>query len=186
MKKWRLMDSEPVLLTPWLVVYKNQYEVMDGKIISDYYVIKRKDFVLLVALQEDKLILVRQYRPATDRVYLSLPAGFLEPGESPEDGARREMTEETGLSVVSCRLLGELDPLPGYIQSRAYVVWCELGSWESRKFGTYDDEMEIDEVVKVEWKEAVKMIVRGEINEMQAVSAILLAKEVVMDTYRSS
>jgi len=82
--KWQLLKSTPVLSTPWLSVLKNQYRVSEGEVIDDYYIVSRNDFVLVVALKGGKLILVRQYRPATDRFYLALPAGFLQPDESPE------------------------------------------------------------------------------------------------------
>ena len=130
---------------------------------------------LVVAIQHDKLVLVRQYRPATDQFYLALPAGFLEPGEPPEVGAKRELLEETGFSAVECRLIGELHPLPGYIQSTAFEVLCKITAAK----GGQIDHLEIDDVLEVGWEEALRMVVRGEINEMQAVSAILLAKEIL-------
>lgn len=173
MKKWHLLKSDTVLDTPWLSVLKNQYEIGDGKIVDDYYIVKRNDFVLIVATLDNKFILVRQYRPGTDQFYLALPAGFLNLEEQPEVGAERELLEETGFSAKNCRLIGELHPLPGYIQSTAYVVLCEAVSAVEKEF----DE-EIDEVVMVKWDEVLQMIVNGAINEMQAVAAILLAKEI--------
>jgi ADP-ribose pyrophosphatase len=175
MKKWRLLKSDTVLSTPWLSVLENKYEIAEDKIVDDYYIVKRNDFALVIAVEGDKLILVRQYRPATDQFYLALPAGFLCPGESPEVGAQRELLEETGFSAAKCRLIGELHPLPGYIQSKAYVVLCEVSNTNMEEL----DRSEIEEVLKVNWEEVLQMIVRGDINEMQAVSAILLAKEIL-------
>lgn len=177
MKKWRLLKSDTVLSTRWLAVFKNQYEIAEGQVVDDYYIIRRDDFVLIVALKDDKLILVRQYRPATDRFHLCLPAGFLDPGESPEAGAKRELLEETGFPATECRLLGELHPLPGYLQSIAFVVLCEVSAAST---GTFD-QLEIEEVVEVGWDEVLQMILHGEISEMPAMAALLLAKEVLAD-----
>ncbi len=175
MKKWRLLKSDPVLSTRWLTVFKNQYEITAGQVIDDYYIIRRDDFVLIVALKDDKLIMVRQYRPATDRFYLGLPAGFLRPGESPEAGAKRELLEETGFPATECRLIGELDPIPGYLQSKAFVFLCQVSAANT---GTFD-QLEIEEVLEVEWEEALRMILRGEITEIPAIAALLLAKEIL-------
>lgn len=175
MEKWQLLESNTVLETPWLSVHKNKYQVNKSNTIDDYYIIKRSDFVLVIALRDDSLVLVRQYRPATDKFYLALPAGFLQPGEEPELCARRELLEETGYSATECKIIGELHPLPGYIQSRAYIAHCELAPGRSGEF----DQQEISDVVEIELSTVMKMIVKGEINEMQAVSAILIAREIL-------
>src|SRR5438132_7557355 len=53
----------------------------------------------VVAVQEDgQVLLVRQHRPAVDAQILELPAGLIDPGETPEQCARRELAEETGFS----------------------------------------------------------------------------------------
>ena len=174
MIKWQLLDSVLVLSTPWLSVHKNQYDVGDGKIVDDFYIVERSDFVLIVANRNHNLILVRQYRPATNQFYLSLPAGYLGLGEPPEVAAKRELLEETGYSATRCNLIGELHPLPGYIKSTAYVIVCEE-ILESNAGGT--DPLEISEVVEVAWTEVIEMIIQGEMKEMQAVAAILMAKE---------
>lgn len=173
MKKWHLTQSEKVLYTPWLSVYKNNYRLPNGTEIDDYYVIKRSDFVLVVPVISNKLILVRQYRPATDQFYLALPAGYLHENESPEMAAQRELEEETGATANSGKLIGELHPLSGYIQSKAFVVLCDIQIWDK----AHSDEVEISEVVELDWATTLEMIMNGRINEMQAVAAILMAKE---------
>lgn len=175
MNRWRLLNSSTVLSTPWLSVFRNQYEMPRGAVIDDYYIVERNDFVLVVAIENRKLILVRQYRPATDRSYLALPAGYLQIGESPEAGAKRELLEETGSSAVNTRLIGELHPLPGYVRSIAFVVLCEVSTANTGQV----DESEITEVLRIDFETVVQMVARGEINEMQSVSAILLAKEIL-------
>lgn len=177
MTKWRLLNSDTVLATPWLSVYKNKYELAEKKVIDDYYVVKRSNFVLTIAVKDEKLVFVKQYRPATDQFYIALPAGYLAHNELPEIAAKRELLEETGYTTGSCRLIGELHPLPGYIQSTAYVVLCEK---ISKSDSATIDSLEISEVIEVSWAEAVEMIIQGKINEMQAVAAILLARESIL------
>jgi ADP-ribose pyrophosphatase len=142
-----------------------------GQEVSDYYVIERKPFVLVVALMDGKLLMVRQYRPATEQFYLALPGGYVDLDETPTDAAVRELREETGYDAFDVRQIGELHPLPGYIRSAAYVVKCRAAGTPASSI----DVEEIDEVIQVEWSEALAMIRRGEVKEMQAVAAILLA-----------
>jgi len=171
-KKWKLRRSEPVLSTEWLSVFRNEYDLGDGKTVNNYYVVERDDFVLIVALDADELLLVQQYRAATDKCYTALPAGYLSAGESPEACARRELLEETGYTATTCRVIAKLDPLPGYIKSSAYVVFCTAERARDAK----PDLDEINAVIRVPYDTVLPMILRGEIDEMQAVAAILLAK----------
>jgi 8-oxo-dGTP pyrophosphatase MutT (NUDIX family) len=168
MKKWKLLKSDKVLSSDWITVSKNQYKLNGGRVINDYYIVSKADFVLIIAHTKNKLILGKQYRPATDKFYLSVPAGNISPNENPLEAARRELLEETGYTAKSCQIIGRLDTLPGYIKSRAFVVLCEVD--ESHK-------EEFQEIVKLDWDKVVKLITKGKIDETQTVSALLLAKE---------
>lgn len=172
MPEWVLEHAEPVVVSPWLTVSKNRYRLTDGAVVGDYFVVTRSDFVLVVAQRDNGIVLVKQFRPATNRWYLSLPAGYLHAGEDAQAAARRELLEETGLTAATVRLIGELHPLPGYVRSTAHVVVCDGPAGVLCPL----DRAEIDAVRLVEWPEALAMIRRGEIVEMQAVSAILLAR----------
>jgi len=81
--------------------------------------------------------------------------------------------EETGFSAENCKLIGELHPLPGYIQSNAHIVRCDAHPDDTAE----TDRLEISEVHLMSWPDILNKIVFGEINEMQAVSAILFTKE---------
>ena len=63
----------------------------------------------VIVLKRDAVCLVRRERPPMAGLW-SFPGGRLEPGESPADAARRELAEETGLSVGPLLPLGDFDP----------------------------------------------------------------------------
>lgn len=166
---WRLVSSTAVVESTWLRVLRNEYVTRSGREMRDYYVVERSPFVLIVAEVDDRVILIRQYRPATDRTYWGLPAGFLDPNETPLEAALRELLEETGHEGSEAKLVGELDPLPGYIRSTAHVV-----RMKARRAGQRIDQDEVDEVKLVPRGDVLAMIQDGEIREMQAVAALLL------------
>ncbi len=176
MTPWELDRSETVLSNKWIEVLRNWYRINGN--LRDYYIVNRQGFVLVVAHDNaDRLVLVRQYRPATDRFYISLPAGYIEPDEEPEDAARRELREETGASAANWQRVGELHPLPGYVCSPAFVFRCELDESSGKSPDTIDDG-EIAAVLRVPRIQVLDMIISGEIKEMQAVAAILLSEAV--------
>jgi ADP-ribose pyrophosphatase len=70
--------------------------------------------VLVPVTDQGDVVLVRQYRPAIGRAVWELPAGSLEPGETPQIAALRECHEEIGLIPSHIEELGGFFPTPGY------------------------------------------------------------------------
>jgi ADP-ribose pyrophosphatase len=64
-------------------------------------IIEHPGAVAMLAWDGERLAMVRQWRHATGRVLLEIPAGTAEPGEPPEETARRELAEEVGLSATT-------------------------------------------------------------------------------------
>lgn len=80
---------------------------------------------VLVLDREERVLLVRQHRPAAGRALWEIPAGKLEPGEAPEAAARRELLEETGLSAKILVPLGAIYPTPGYSNEVIHLFWAQ-------------------------------------------------------------
>ncbi len=62
----------------------------------------------------DTIVLVRQYRHPANAALWEIPAGTSEPSESPPDGARRELREETGYLAGRMRPIGSVWTTPGF------------------------------------------------------------------------
>jgi ADP-ribose pyrophosphatase len=113
-----IRERETVFATPWFQVLAEQAQ--GGG--QPHYVIQGLDFVVIVAVTpQDQILLVRQYRTAVGEVTLELPAGHLDPGETPEQAARRELLEETGYGADTFELLGSLSPSVARFTNR---MWC--------------------------------------------------------------
>ncbi len=94
---WRVLASQIVIETPHLRLRRDAIELPGGRRIDDYYVRESRGFAVVFALTPDEgVVLVRQYKHGIGETVLELPAGGIDPGESPQACARRELAEETG------------------------------------------------------------------------------------------
>ena len=121
------------------------------------------------------VLLIRHYRHATGGFLLEVPAGKLDPGESPERCAAREVQEETGFKVGSLQSLGWIWTTPGFTNEK---IWLFLG----RELSPATQQLQSDEVLTVErvpLDQAAAMAVRGEITDSKSICAILRAREFV-------
>lgn len=75
---------------------------------------------------EGEVVMIRQFRPPINGHVIELPAGLRDPGEKPEDAARRELTEETGYAARELRFLTE-GPLSSGLSSELLTVYTATG-----------------------------------------------------------
>jgi len=124
MKKpaWRLRASSYVIDSPHMRLRADELELPDGTIVPNYYVRESLGFAVILAItDDDRAVLVRQYRYGADSIHLEIPAGMLQEGETPRDCALRELAEETGYEPARCELVAEYRPEPVRSPARAYV-----------------------------------------------------------------
>ena len=90
---------------------------------AEFYVLAAGDWVNVVAVTEDdRLVLVEQYRHGVERTTLEIPGGMVDPEDAtPEAAARRELLEETGFASDDWRLIGTVDPNPAIQSNRCYT-----------------------------------------------------------------
>lgn len=98
---WRVLASSYIVDNRFLRLRSDTIELADGSVIADYYVRESRGFVVIFALTGDRqAVLVRQYKHGIAQELLELPAGAIDPGETPLEAAGRELQEETGYSAT--------------------------------------------------------------------------------------
>ena len=103
---------------------------------GSYEIVARTDAVVVVAVDGDAVVLVRQFRPAAGGDVLELPAGKVDAGEAPEEAARRELAEETGYGGGRWEAGPVLWATPGYSEERMHFFFAdELESGDARPQG---------------------------------------------------
>ncbi len=133
-------------------------------------VIRHPGGVGVVPLIGDDVVLVRQYRVALDRPILEIPAGRLEPTESPETAGERELVEELGMRgrLVS---LGALHVSPGYTDEIIHLFAAvDIVASDREPHGA--EELEA-EVIRLPLTEALQMVGDGRITDAKSQIALL-------------
>ena len=139
-------------------------------------IIEHNGGAVIAALTEDnKLVMVHQYRKPADKVMLEVPAGKIDPGEKPLDAAVRELKEETGYTAAKVEFLTQFYPSVGYSEEVLYLYLCTGLTPGETNF----DENEAIDIEEVELDRLFKMAMSGEIDDAKTLIAILMVKALV-------
>ncbi len=134
-------------------------------------IVRHPDCVAIVPVdREENVILVRQYRWPASKVLLEIPAGKIEPGESPEQAAWRELWEETGLRPGTLEKIAGFYTSPGFCTEFMHLFLAlELEPAEQPPPSD-----EIVETVRIPSDRIEELIERGEICDSKSLVGLLL------------
>jgi 8-oxo-dGTP pyrophosphatase MutT (NUDIX family) len=125
---------------------RSDYRRPDGTIVTRE-VMDHPGAVVMVPVEGDRVLMVRQPREAVEEVTLELPAGKLDhPGEDPLSCARRELVEEVGRAAAHWRDMGGFYTAPAILTE---FIHCFLATGLTPSSGAVAEEDEAIEVV--EW-----------------------------------
>jgi ADP-ribose pyrophosphatase len=127
--------------------------------------------VIIPIFDDGTIAFVRQYRHPAVRYLLEAPAGTLDRGEVPEEGAARELEEELGFVAGRLEKLSEFFVSPGFCEEKMWVYLAtELTETKQRL-----EEDEILQVVRIPFSQALTMISTGEIEDAKTIIGVMLA-----------
>lgn len=156
--------------------------VYNGRIIDVFYdevmlpdntksfreVVRHNGGVTVLAINDDKIVMVQQFRYPINKLTLELPAGKLEKNENPLECAKRELEEETGFIADNWESLGYIDPSAGFSDEKLYLYKATNLTQKApiKIEGEFINFMEIDK------KEVINKVNNGEINDAKTICAL--------------
>lgn len=142
---------------------------LNGKIIEKE-IVEHSPSVGMIPIDRDSYVyLVQQYRHATGKCLLEIPAGKIEKGESPEKAAYRELAEEIGY-IGKFSLLTTFYLAPGYDTELMYLFVCTDLMKVPR--GKLDDDENIS-IKRIKIGTAIRKCLRGEIQDCKTIAGLL-------------
>lgn len=166
------IDGEQVFDGLLLKVHRDQVTLPDGKTAVREYITHPGAVVVIATLPDGRLILERQFRYPLRRSFIELPAGKIDPGETIEACARRELREEVGYEAARWTHLGTLHPCIGYSDERIEVFLA----LELTYVGHQWDEGEFLEILSLSPAELDAAVASGDITDGKTLSALYIAR----------
>ncbi len=174
MKPWRVLARRVVLeRPPWLTVGEQDVELPDGTVLNGFNWIETRPFAIVIPLLDgERTILIRSFKLGVGAASLSLPAGYLEAGEAPLAGAKRELLEETGHEASEWIPLGRY-VVDGNYGSGAMHAFIAKGARKVKEPESGDHEEQ--ELITVPFAVAIAKLRAGEVAQLSSAAALGLA-----------
>jgi ADP-ribose pyrophosphatase len=120
-RTWKVVRSEP---GPELILFKTRFDWLANprnQKIMRAVILEARDWVNVVALTpQERIVMVSQFRFGVRQLSLEIPAGLVDPGETPLQAAMRELDEETGYTAREWKSLGWSFPNPAFLNNREH------------------------------------------------------------------
>lgn len=123
------------------------------------------------ASPDPRVLLLRQFRHAAESFIWEIPAGRLDPGETPEQCAHRELTEETGMRASRLTPLTTIYTTPGFTDERIHLFLAS-GLEEGAHRREPDEFMEVH---PRPWSDVMKMVESGVVQDAKTLVALMFA-----------
>jgi len=136
-------------------------------------VVEHPGAVAIVAVDASgHVLMVRQFRKAVERGLMEIPAGTLEPNESPETCAARELREETGYRAGQLERLARFYSSPGFCDEELHIFLATDLEADAPQ-PEADEELTL---VRVPLEEALSMARDGQLPDSKSIIGLLLAE----------
>ena len=135
----------------------------------DFYIIESRDWINVIPLTADhRVVMIRQYRHGSREVTLEIPGGLIDPGDTPEKAAARELLEETGYEAEEYVQIGVVNPNPALFNNRCYTF---IARNAQKIRAPMPDQREDIEVVLMPISDMQELISKGEIDHALVITA---------------
>jgi ADP-ribose pyrophosphatase len=165
------VSREEVFSGALLEVRRETVRLPDGRTATREIVGHAPAVAILPLDDRGRALLVRQYRKPLEVALWEVPAGKMEPGEDPEECARRELAEEAGVTAERLEYLGRIATTPGFSDEVIHLYRAE----GLRPVGgeVASDPDEALEAATLDWAEVLRMVKDGELWDAKSLCLVL-------------
>ena len=147
--EWKEMSRSVLLKTPVFTVTSRHSISPDG-LFGDYIVSEAPDWVTVIPVHDDNFLMVKQWRHGEKALSIEFPGGVIDKGESPLEGAKRELLEETGATASKLIPLGSINPNPALFNNHFHVFCAEGLSFTGEQHLDNDEYLHFMEIPQEE------------------------------------
>lgn len=171
-KPWKTLSSREVYKSKWMRLREDVAEMPNG-VTTHYGVCEFGECVgVLPFVDDNHVVMVRQYRYVQQEGHRwEMPTGGLEPGETPEAAAQRELMEEVGYRANVLRPISTFYSSKSACQETAHLF---IGR-NLEPATAPPDETEFLEVATLPFAEVLEMVLSSEIRDSMTIIAVLHA-----------
>ena len=163
------LSTEQIYKGTLLDVRRDEVSLPNGKTSAREWIKHPGAACIIPVLPDGKIALIKQYRYPVQAEMIELPAGKLDPGEDPENCARRELEEEIGYIVGKLTFVCNIHPAIGFASEKMWIYLAE----DLVKTTKNTDHDEFLEIMSTDLTEAVKMVWAGKITDVKTIIGIL-------------
>lgn len=135
--------------------------------VSIREIVRHPGAVGILALHDNKMIVVEQYRKPLEKSQVEIPAGKLDQGEDPQEAALRELEEETGFRAETIRHICSFYTSPGFADEILHLYFAE----NLVKGSVHLDDDEFLECESITLEQARQYIAEGKISDAKTITA---------------
>ncbi len=154
-----------------VVVLKERFTLPSGRELELDVVQHPGAAAIVPFVSDSEVLLIRQYRHATGGTILEVPAGRIDPGESPAETASRELEEEVGKKAGRVEELGWIWTTPGFANEKIHLY----AGFDLEPSSSRPEDDEIIETFITPLDEALELIWRGELTDAKSALALIHA-----------
>lgn len=170
------VDSEAVFDGVLLHVKRDTVRLPDGGSGTREYIVHPGAVAILPLFDDGRILLERQYRYPLAQTLIEIPAGKIDPGESTETTARRELLEETGYTASQWSYLTTIHPVCAYSNEKV-EIWLARGL--NQAGGQKLDAGEFLEIFTLPAAEALQWVREGRVSDVKTIIAIQWAEKIL-------
>jgi len=162
------LESRLAFEGQFLRLFQDRVRCADGHLAIREYVRHPGAVMIIALLDDEEVVLERQFRYPLRRSLVELPAGKIDPGEDPLECAKRELGEETGYRAATWVHLGGFHNAIGYSDERIEVYLAR----DLQRQEAAQDDGEVIEVFTAPWRNVYEWIRAGTVTDVKTIIGV--------------